>query len=466
MTTNVSSVWSRGGRSPHRRAALAVFLLLAAHGAASGHPNHAPEPLGPEFGIDASTSRSLAWLEERLSSQPDDVMALSALAGARLRLARQTTRHDDFEAAAGAFERLLAQQPDSQAARLGLAHARMGQHRFNDAVKWARAALVAEPASAAALAVLGDAKLALGHVAEASLIAEELERRDITLESLARLSLVREAQGRHEEARVAMTEAVQAGQLLHAEAGQIAWCESMLGEFALARGDAEGADAFYAAALEKSPDLHHVRMRRVEVMVRRGQLEEAETAMMALAAQFPLPRYWVTLAEIHLRHGEEADLKAAESLFARAAAQMSDEVDRGDLGHVREYVEFLIARGGASEQAVRLAKLDLDTVRQDAEAFEVLAWAQHHAGATAEAATTMREALARNPGNARALRRAATISRELGRDAESASLMARARAIDPTDGGTRTPDASEVPPAAGASDASTPAPAPAPAAGP
>ncbi|MGD9688821.1 MAG: tetratricopeptide repeat protein [Phycisphaerales bacterium] len=401
---------------------------------AAAHPPDQLPPAGPAFALDPATSATIEWLEARVAERPDDPIGVSSLAGALLRAARQTTRHDDFEKAAQAFIKLREIHPESTGATYGLAHARLGQHRFAEALREAQRLAFAQAESPAVMALLGDAHLAMGNTIEASLIFDRLEQQELTLDSLARVALVRDARGRHDDARTAMSEAVEAGKLLKVDASRIAWCESMLGEFALASGDLDGAEAHLRSALTGAPDMHHARFRLAEIMTRRGRIEDSERELMALAAQFPLPRYWIALGEVHLLHGEEADIKAAKELFARAEAHMAAEVERGDLGHARELVEFWLAHGGDPARAAELARRDLETVRQDAEAFEVAGWALHHAGKHEEARELLRLAIERNPGSARAFRRAAEISRALGQAVEAERLSTRARAIDPTDG--------------------------------
>ncbi|MGQ0628570.1 MAG: tetratricopeptide repeat protein [Phycisphaerales bacterium] len=424
-----------------------VVALLAAAGLSaafvSAHPPERPTDVGPAFAVDDAMVKTVAWYEERIRTNPGDTMSISGLAGTLLRVARQTTRHEDFEKAARAFERLGELNPGSTNAAIGLAHARLGQHRFAEALKHAQAARFGLPQEKQALALLGDAHLAIGNTIEASLIFEELERQDLSLDSLARLALVREAQGRMDEAKVAMAEAVKAGELLKVERPQIAWCESMLGEYALATGDLDGAEKWFSAALAGAPGMHHAAFRKAQILDRRGEIEGAEKEMIRLAAQFPLPRYWVALGEVHIKHGEPADLAAANEYFDKAEAHMKAEVDRGDLGHARELVEFWLAHrvNGASaegratvERAVELARRDLREIRHDAEAYEVAAWAEFKAGRPAEAETLMRSALERNPTSAKALRRAAEIAAARNDLPAAEGFRARALASDPTGG--------------------------------
>ncbi|MFN0011783.1 MAG: tetratricopeptide repeat protein [Phycisphaerales bacterium] len=415
-----------------RSAALLVALATLLWSAPlSAHPHDAPPPTGSLFGPDHEVYQRVKWMEERLAKEPDDTLALSSLGGTWLWIARQTTRHADFEKSAAAFERLLKVNPQTTTAGVGLAQARLGQHRFADALTAAQAAVHAQPALPGVLALLGDVHLALGNTTEAALIFEELERTHLTLDSLARVALVRDAQGRSAEARNAMTEAIEAGGLLKAEGEQIAWCESMRGEFAFHAGSLEEASTRYANALRAAPAMHHARFMLARLAAARGDIEAAEHDLIALVAEFPLPRYRVELGRVHLRHGEEADLKAAKELFAAAEAEMAAEVDRGDLGHVRELVEFWLANGGDATRAAELALRELREVRHDPEGFEVAAWSLHKAGRSAEAWAYMQEALTRNPGSARAHWRAAEIQTGLGRTAEADRLAVRAKELNP-----------------------------------
>jgi len=200
---------------------LALALSLACVKDLRGHP---PGEHGHEI-EDHPRTPLIESLQVRVDDRPDDTIARSKLAHARLARGRSTGSHDDLDAAEADYRALLERLPASIDARHGLAQALQGGHRFDEALEVARDVSRRAPDEPSSWALLGDVHLALGHLAEAEALFMRLYEHAITLPGRSRMGMIHEARGRLEDAARAYHEAIEAGRLLNAPASDIAWCQ-------------------------------------------------------------------------------------------------------------------------------------------------------------------------------------------------------------------------------------------------
>lgn len=406
-------------------AIIAAAVLLAAaflSVPAFAHPNHAP---GDDHTPLEDARQDVEFWTRRAQAAPDDLSTLSRLGQAELALARRTTDHADFARAERTFRRMLGIDPTNPWAPYGLAYALVGEHRFKEALEFARSAALHEPDEPQVVALIADVHLALGHTAEALAIAQGLAEQDLTLETLSRVALAHHAMGRLEAACHSMEEALEAGRLLGAPPAALAWCRSMLGDFALEAADLDRARSEWDAAVLLDPGCHHARWRLAQAALRSGEAGSAAEALHDLTHEVPKPVYLATYAD-----ALDADAKTAEAHEARAHAlrAMEAEVGTDGLGHLRELAEFLLARNqpGDAARAAELALRDVTEVRQDPEAFDTAAWALFRAGRSAEALAMADQALLRNPSHPRFMARAGVMFIPAGRLTEGRRLLASA----------------------------------------
>ncbi len=114
-----------------------------------------------------STSRedlaaTIASMDARLSTRPDDAAAAVMLADALLRQTRVTGNAALANRAERVLQRVLAAQPDDYHARRMLAAVLLSQHRFRDAIREAERALQTRRDDAWLSGAIGDAHLELG----------------------------------------------------------------------------------------------------------------------------------------------------------------------------------------------------------------------------------------------------------------------------------------------------------------
>lgn len=390
---------------------------------ALGHPNHAPDssPGGATALLDDARKDAAVW-EEKVKGAPSDARFLSALGDSWLKVARITTDHGDFAKAEAAFRKVYEADRQSDWAPYGLAYSLVGQHRFKEALEFARRAAFQHPEEEQTLALICDVHLALGNSIEARAIAKRMaDDQNLTLESLARLALAHQACGDMEPAIQSMREALEAGTMLEAPARALAWCRSMLGDFAIEVGDLAGARAEHEAALLLDPGCHHAKWQIARLDLREGKAAEARDALRSLVQSYPKPVYFVTLGDAEKAAGDEAAAKAAHG---EAESRMLHELDAKGLGHIRELAEFWLSHGGDASKAAELALRDVNEVRQDFGAYDTAAWALYKAGRVGEAVPYALEGQMRNGGDVRSKCREGIVLAAGGRLFEGRQMIA------------------------------------------
>ncbi len=347
----------------------------------------AHDHVASRYEIDPSTRRTIEHLQQRLAADPADTRSLSSLGTVWLQVARLSGEHEHYVRAEQAFRPM-------DDARPGLAYALVGQHRFREALIAARAVGDARPDAHEVWMLLGDIHFALGNALEAEALYGRVAEASLTMQSLSRLALIHEHRGRWDDARRAMTEALDAAVLLDAPATDRAWCLTMLGEMALRHGRLDEASEHLTLAIRVFPDAHAAHARLARIDRRRGDVERVRDRLLQLVDRHALPAYWIALGDAYAATGEQG---RARAWLDKAERHMLDELGHGDMGHARELVEFWLDHDGDVEQAVVLALRDLHEVRQDAGAYATAARALHAAGRTEEAIEHIAEALKRAP---------------------------------------------------------------------
>ncbi len=408
--------------------AIATLSLFMCSTGAMGHPGHHPPDAQQTQSLTGDTTLldTRSYLQAQLKEQPDNTLLLSKLGGVQLDVARVTGHHADYIAAERTFDDLLRVNRDSMSGRIGKAYALLGLHRFREALAQARLAALLEE-SDVVLALLADAHLALGHIVEAEAIADLLVERSLTLETLGRCAVIAFERSRYDEARDLMLEAREAGSLLEAGPGAIAWCETMLGDIEANAGRIDQALDWYSRAEKTSAQAHAAAFGRARILVLRGDLQGAEAVLDRLVERFPRVPYRIALAEVLLESESDASRRRGARLIGDAEAELEAEVAADDMGHVRELIELMLRHGPDASRASELAVRELWTVREDHGAHEVAGWALFHAGRLQDAVPLMRAALRLSPAHPRTLLRGGLVLEAAG---EREGRVFLQRAID------------------------------------
>jgi len=325
------------------------------------------------------TEANIAFFEDRVARDPYGARDRARLAALYLARARATGSETDLgraEALARASQRVRARR-NRDAAQV-MAGALMAQHRFRDAHEILVGVVRTDPEDAVARATLGEIALELGRYGEADSLFATLALRRHDPAIGPRYARWLELNGRSGEAR-ALLEAVRA----HLETGfrvppeQVAWLDLRLGELAARNGRPDLAARAFRRGLALVPGDAALLTALARLQGYAGDWAGAvELAEQALAARFD-PSTLALLAEAHEALGD-AD-RAAE--YARAmAVSVSGQSD----GFHRGWALFLLDHGADPAEMLRRAEAERRE-RQDVYGDDLLGWALHRAGRTAEA---------------------------------------------------------------------------------
>ncbi|MCM2314011.1 MAG: tetratricopeptide repeat protein [Thermoanaerobaculia bacterium] len=367
-----------------RGALLLGILLFASVATARGEAPSTTAERPEETGAEA-----IEFLEARVASDPEDIVAWNRLGDLYLAKLRATGDHDYLDQAARCAEASLRAVPYEQN-RAGFVlqiRSKFGAHRFAEAESMSRRLIEIDPAGHLGWQLLGDALLELGRYAEAPAAFEKaVELGGVTSESETRLARVAILRGDRATARRRLQSAKALAAA--ARASEItAWCEWQLGELAFGSGDWRTAGKHYDAALAINPRSIPVLGARARLQAARGDLRRAMAAYDEAIALDAFPPFVAALSDLHAASG---NAKRAEELLAlieeNASSPREQRLDRRHLARI--YAD----RDIRTDKAYELAKADY-AERQDIHAADTLAWAALKAGRLDEAQRAMAEAL-------------------------------------------------------------------------
>ena len=369
---------------------------------------------------------ALVVKEDRLGGSAFDADLRRSIGALYLLKARETEAAADYQKADTQFRAVVGLFPHDWRARVGLARALAGRDRFDEASVQAREAAVYGAGMEAVVELIGDLHFERGDMMEAESVYRGLLAKADNLRSLARMALVQEAVGHHQQSERTLANACEAGRRGKTASSSLVWCLVTQGESFLSHGRLDEALQWFARALGIDPSAADALWGKARVAFRRGKADAAQRDLSALAKRFSRPRYLWTLAAVLGEEGRdeaaaEARTKARESLASRLAA--------GNLAALGPYAVSLLQPGGDSRLAVQSARRQVDEVRHDAGAYATLAWALYGAQRFEEAVAAIERALATGSDDPSLVARAGMIYVAVGASSQASSYLTRALAV-------------------------------------
>jgi tetratricopeptide (TPR) repeat protein len=325
------------------------------------------------------TDANIAFFEDRVARDPYGARDRARLAALYLARARATGSEADLgraEAMAHESQRVRARRnPDAAQVMAG---ALMAQHRFRDAHEIVLGVVRTDPGDALARATLGEIALELGRYAEADSLFATMAIRRYDPAIGPRYARWLEINGRAGEARALLEKVrtrLEGGFRVPPE--QVAWFDLRLGELAARNGRPDLAAHALRRGLMLVPGDASLLTALARLRGYSGEWADAvELAEQALAARFD-PSTLALLAEAHAALGDSA-------AAAEAARAMAVSVSGLTGGFHRGWALFLLDHGADPAQVLHRAEAERGE-RQDVYGDDLLAWALHRAGRTAEA---------------------------------------------------------------------------------
>ncbi|HLN97760.1 MAG TPA: tetratricopeptide repeat protein [Pyrinomonadaceae bacterium] len=392
-------------------------------------PANAQPARQPRRGND-TTMMAVDFLEERVKSDPDDLVALNKLAAYYLQLHRETEDVSYLEMSLRAAQSSLRVLPADQnlSGLRALVLAEYETHNFVPARDHAKELTEYEPRRAFGFQLQGDALLELGDYDGAIAAYKKMEELDggtvATETRLAHLALL---QGDSATALrrygVALAEAKNSS---FPSVETIAWCHWQLGEVRAATGDYQKAAGHYQDALAAFPDYPHAVTSMARYRGAQGDLKTATEAFEKLVRKYADPIDEAVLGDFYKLAGRDSDAQRQYSEVERLSQQSA----LYSALYNRHLVLFWADHDMKTDAAYELAKKEFET-RRDVYGADALAWAALKVGKVAEAQTVIKDALRLGTLDARLFYHAGMIARAAGDREGAADFLRRAIKLNP-----------------------------------
>ena len=400
---------------------LSMSLLIALCTAGASASNVAVDP----------GTAAIAFLEEKVAADPDDVIALNALTDRYLERLRLGGDDRDLTLA----EQRAAQSLHALPAELNVAglagQARVDHagHRFERARGAAQRLVSLAPIRSYPYFILGDAEFELGHYDAAAAAYAQARRIDgTTVETAARAARLALIRGQTEAARRHLGNALSiAQQMSLPEPTLLAWCRVQLGQFWFGRGEWRKAETQYRAALSVQPDSLVALEHLAELRGAQASYGAATGLFRQVIARSPRPEFRQALGDLYAFMGKPGE---AARWHDEAAAGYMASVHNGHVHYLHHLAGFFADSRPDSVKALHWAQQDLQ-LRQGLYALDGLAWAQYQAHRFVAARRTIDRALATGTDDAHVLYHASMIHSLAGDVAGGAALLRRTVKANP-----------------------------------
>jgi tetratricopeptide (TPR) repeat protein len=394
-------------------AALVLTLAVGTTGRAT-----APSPSPADTAI---TSRTIAYLEARLTREPLNYLAAGQLVNRYI--LRFSTGADlaDLERAETLSRRLLVQHPDRASAASRLAGVLLMRHDFAGAYAAALQAVAADSTSDDAWGTLLEAALASGRYDVADRVAQRIDTGTL-------VGQVRRAQWLDLRGSTAAAEAMmdRACRELHRSAAPPpveAWCLTQLAGMRHSEEGPDAATALLRRALAVQPGFRGAIEGLANLAAARGRWAEAHRLYRRILSDAH-PDIYLRLAEAAGQTGRRAEAERLEARFLATAGRPEHEALFGNVLALH-YAER--GRPADLDTALVLARRDIAR-RPTVDGYDLLAWIHYRRGEIAAAVRASDRSLEWGSPQPTVLLHRALILRRAGRDGEADSLLARSAA--------------------------------------
>ena len=367
----------------------------------------------------------IAFYKERAERDPTGALDLAHLGALYLARGRETGDPRDALLAEEVARRSIRNRHERNgAASQILGTALLAQHRFDEALPIARAALASDPENASLRAALGDIYMELGQYDSAAVNFTGLKVALGDPSVAPRRARWAEINGDTALARRLLHAAlvtVQKSPMVPRE--QLAWYWLRIGDVELRTGNPHAADSAYLAGLAVHPADYRL--------------------LAALAHSAAMQRAWPRAVAYGQRAIAVTLDPATLGILSDAYAALGDTANSAEYARVldvavlqqpgsyhRAWSLFLLDRNRHVDKVSAKVRQELRT-RQDIYAYDLLGWSLHKQGRDAEASVAMQRALSRGTLDAQLYYHAGMIARSAGRANEAEALLARATAVNP-----------------------------------
>jgi tetratricopeptide (TPR) repeat protein len=380
----------------------------------------------PDLPDRPNADTAIAYWQARVGESSDTYLEYTLLGESYQRKARETGAVDFYQRAEAAFRKALEINPEYPPASLGLAGSLFAMHDFEGAIEIAEPFLALPKVAPSALAIIGDAELALGHYEEAEAAYDQLAQTAPGASTNSRLAFFADMQGRTDEAMTLLQEATDAAWQAADYRENLAWYEFQLGEMNFKNGHLAEAEMHYQSSLKVFENYYLGLSGMGKVRAAQGKYDEAIKYYEQVVAIIPQPDFLATLGDLY---GIQSKPELAQQQYDTIAfigklAEVNEQV------YNRQLAIFYADHDIELDKALELTAAELEA-RQDILGYDAAAWAYYKNGQYETAQGYMTEAMKLGTRDAKLYYHAGMIAQALGNAAEAQSLLSEALQLNP-----------------------------------
>ncbi len=365
-------------------AAIALGAFLLARG-----PGNGEGTTSPSARVDPQEEQRLAanidFFETRVQETHDSLSynRLVTLYLSRLRLHGDTS---DVVRAELAATKSLEAAPNAYSGIISMALVRLAQHDFDEVLSLAQRAHDLRPDDPAALAISGDANMALGRYAEAGDDYGNYLDKAAGFSAFSRKATYEEAVGNIAIAEQFWNAAIDSTRL--ESPIDSAWARVQLGTLLGKNGDLNGAQSEFDMALKVYPGYTLADAGLAQLAAMRGDFDQSLERFARVMAAYPSPIYVAEYAEVAQRAGKTAIAGQQAALMGALGQLFEANGIKNDL----TLILFQLDHAPVDDALVTSAEAAYNA-RPSLAAADTYAWALYRAGRFDEAAKYAGEAL-------------------------------------------------------------------------
>ena len=384
----------------------------------------------------SETDRQIQTLQDHLKEVPGDYAGYDRLGSAFFQKARETGDIAYYDLAEQTLKQALALAPQDFRAADPLVHmalVHMGEHRFLDALAFARKAIGTGSGNLAAFAIEGDAYTDMGDYEEAATAYNTVQTLGRTISSPLALAYMNDSRlaylcylrGDSAEAIRLMKSALAAALQTNVPRENLAWLY-FEGERYFQAGDLGNADLSYQSGITADPNHYRSLAGLAKVRAAQGKLEESIQLYQRSIAIIPFPVYVAELGDVYkkLGRGDEAQQQYELVEYIGHLSKLNQVLAN------RELALFYADQGIKLPEALELARKELE-IRHDIYTWDTLAWVLYKNGRFQEAAAAINTALGLHTNDSLLLFHAGMIYHSLDKDSDAEDFLSRALKINP-----------------------------------
>ena len=378
-----------------------------------------------------SSAAAIAFLQAKVKSDPDDIIALNALTDRYLARLRESGDDTDLALAEASARRSLEALPAEMnvAGLAGQVRVDYSGHRFERARIGAQRLATLAPGKSYSYLLLGDAAFEFGRYDDAAAAYERARRIEgVTVETESRAARIALIHGRTKQAQQHFGNALRLAQKMTMPSPElIAWCSTQLGQFWFGRGEWREAEAQYQLALISMPESVLALEHLAELRGAQGKYETAVELYQQVLKRSHRPEFRQALGDLYAFMGKPAEAKRWHDEAVRG---YDASVASGHVHYFHHLAGFYADSRPDGVKALRWALADLQ-LRQSVSALDGVAWAQYQVQKFTEAKVNIDKALASGVDDAHVLYHASLIHSLAGDVVGGAALLQRAVKANP-----------------------------------